>query len=146
MIFKFPYFAHNPRKDDVTTLHEQSVPSGCVPKLTYSTRKPAYSKSNIYPLVMSGSSICTMQTIPVKFVQRNKSTSVTITPLFLSHLNAGPKTKKLKGNTIGIISRRVCLQESTEKLGIITRRVCLQESTEKQTEGQHKAMTAPNMY
>jgi len=122
MIFKFPYFAHNLRKQGVTTLHEQTVPSGCVQKLTHSNRKPAYSKSNIYPLVMSGSSICTMQQIhlnlynatnPLKFVQCNKSTPVTITPLFLLHLNAGPKTK-LKGNTIGITTRRVCLQESTE--------------------------------
>jgi hypothetical protein len=63
------------------------------------------------------------------FAQCNKSTYGTITPLFLSHLNAGPKTKKLKENTTGIITRRVCLQESTEK----------------QTEGQHKAIAALNM-
>jgi len=63
------------------------------------------------------------------FAQCNKTTYITITPLFLSHLNAGPKTKKLKENTTGISTRRVCLQESTEK----------------QTEGQHKAIAAPNM-
>jgi len=62
------------------------------------------------------------------FAKCNKSTYVTIIPLFLSYLNTGPKTKKLKENTTGI-----------------TRRVCSQESTEKETEGQHKAIAAPNM-
>lgn len=61
--FQVSIFCTNLKKQDVTTLHEQRVPSRCVPKLTYSTRKPAYSKSNIYPLVMSGSPICTKQQI-----------------------------------------------------------------------------------
>jgi hypothetical protein len=63
------------------------------------------------------------------FAQCNKSIYTTITPIFLSYLNTGPKTKKLKENTTGIITRRVCSQENTEK----------------QTEKQHKAMAAPNM-
>jgi len=75
MIFKFPYFAHNLRKQAVITLHDQTVPSGCVPKLTHSTGKAAYSKSNIHPLVILGSSICTMQQIHLRY----NNTTISIT-------------------------------------------------------------------